>query len=256
VTDRGDAGTAANGAGVGVDLIEVEAAGARVAFSTRHGGVSEGPYASLNLGLQTGDDPAKVVDNRRRLADRLGLGVDAIAGGRQVHETAIERWGAPPDQRRHGFANPAAELPEVDGHTTARHGLALLVLVADCLPVALVSHQRVAMIHCGWRGLADGIVEHALTLFDAAPAAVVGPGIGRCCFVVGPEVLARFADVEGAADGRMLDLRRVAEARLLAAGATGVEHVDLCTSCNPERFFSHRRDGGVTGRQCGIVWRP
>jgi YfiH family protein len=237
-------------------VIEVEVPGARVAFSTREGGLSDGPYASLNLGLQTDDDAARVIENRSLLAERLGLDVGAIAAGRQVHGTAIERWGAPPDSGRYSWADPAAALPEVDGHTTARHGLALAVLVADCLPVALVSHQRVAMIHCGWRGLADGMVEHALTLFDAAPTAVVGPGIGRCCFEVGPEVLARFEDVEGAADGSMLDLRRVAEARLLAAGATGVEHVDLCTSCNPDRFFSHRRDGGVTGRQCGIVWRP
>ncbi|HYI99644.1 MAG TPA: polyphenol oxidase family protein [Thermoleophilaceae bacterium] len=237
-------------------MIEVEIPGARVAFSTRRGGVSEGPYDSLNLGIQTGDAADRVIENRRLLADRLGLDVGAIATGRQVHGTAIERWGAPPEVSRYGFDDPAADPPEVDGHTTARHGLALLVLVADCLPVALVSHQRVAMIHCGWRGLADGIVEHALTLFDAAPAAVVGPGIGRCCFEVGPEVLARFEDVDGAADGRMLDLRRVAEARLLAAGVTGVEHVDLCTSCHPDLFFSHRRDDGVTGRQCGIVWRP
>jgi polyphenol oxidase len=237
-------------------VIEVEVPGARVVFSTREGGVSDGPYASLNLGLQTGDDPGRVIENRRLLTERLGLDVGAIASGRQVHETAIERWGASPDPERHGFVNRTAELPEVDGHTTARHGLGLLVLVADCLPVALVSHQRVAMIHCGWRGLADGIVEHALTLFDAAPTAIVGPGIGCCCFEVGPEVLARFEDVDGAGDGRRLDLRRVAEARLLAAGATGVEHVDLCTSCNLDLFFSHRRDDGVTGRQCGIVWRP
>jgi polyphenol oxidase len=237
-------------------VIEVEVPRARVAFSTRQGGVSEGPYASLNLGLMTGDEGERVIENRRLLAARLGLDVAAIAAGRQVHGTAIERWGAPPDPERHGFADPTAGPPEVDGHTTARHGLALLVLVADCLPVALVSHQRVAMIHCGWRGLADGIVEHALALFDAAPTAVVGPGIGRCCFEVGPEVLAHFGDVEGAAEGRMLDLRRVAEARLIAAGATGVEHVDRCTSCDPHLFFSHRRDGGVTGRQCGIVWRP
>lgn len=218
--------------------------------------MSEGPYASLNLGPQTGDEMDMVIENRRLLAERLGLGVGAIAAGQQVHGTAIERWGAPPGRDRHGFAERAAKLPEVDGHTTTRHGLALLVFVADCLPVALVSPQRVAMVHCGWRGLAEGIVEHALTLFDAAPTAVVGPGIGRCCFEVGPEVQARFGDVEGATDGRMLDLRRVAEARLRAGGATGVEHVDLCTSCRADLFFSYRRDGGVTGRQCGIVWRP
>jgi polyphenol oxidase len=112
------------------------------------------------------------------------------------------------------------------------------------------------MLHCGWRGLARGVVENALTLFEIPPVAVVGPGIGKCCYEVGAGVLDAFADVADAADGRMLDLRRVAEARLRAAGVDGVEHVDLCTSCRADLFFSHRRDEGVTGRQCGVVWRP
>jgi polyphenol oxidase len=176
--------------------------------------------------------------------------------GHQVHGRAIERWGAPPDQATQAFASADPRLAEVDGHTTARHGLGLLVQVADCLPVALAARQRAAMLHCGWRGLAAGIVERAAERFAEPPAAAVGPGIGRCCFEVGPEVIERFADVEDAADGRMLDLRRVAEARLRAAGVEHVEHVDLCTSCRADLFFSYRRDGGVTGRQCGIVWRP
>jgi YfiH family protein len=237
-------------------VITVELPGAIAAFSTRDGGVSEGAYASLNVGLHVGDDPANVVENRRLLAERVGLAPEAIAMGRQVHETAIERWGTPPDPVRHGFTDPSAELPEVDGHTTTRHGLGLLVQVADCLPIALASPRRIAMIHCGWRGLAGGLVEHALSLFDARPTAAIGPGIGSCCYEVGPEVLAAFEGMEGAASGGMLDLRRVAAAKLAAAGAVGVEHVDLCTSCNPDQFFSYRRDGGVTGRQCGIVWRP
>ena len=237
-------------------MITVELPNAVAAFSTRDGGVSQGPYRSLNVGLLTGDEPVDVIENRRLLAGRVGLPPEAIALGQQVHETAIERWGALPDQARHGFADPNAELPEVDGHTTTRHGLGLLVQVADCLPVALASPLRVAMLHCGWRGLASGIVEHALTLFDIPPVAVVGPGIGPCCYEVGPEVLAAFRDVDGAAEGRMLDLRKVATAKLAAAGVQRIEHVDMCTSCNGAHFFSHRRDAGVTGRQCGIVWRP
>ena len=129
------------------------------------------------------------------------------------------------------------------------------MLVADCLPVALAGDGRVAMLHCGWRGLAGGIIERAVALFDGPVAAAVGPGIGRCCYEVGDEVLAAFADVEGAADGRMLDLRAVAAAHLEAAGVEVVEHVDMCTACRPDLFFSHRRDAGVTGRQAGIVWR-
>jgi len=236
-------------------VIELELPGARVAFSTRSGGVSEGPYESLNLGILTDDDPARVSRNRTILAEGLGLDPAEIAMGWQVHGTDIERWDAPPEPGRGGFAEPGAELSKVDGHVTDREGLGLLVLVADCLPVALAAPGRVAMLHCGWRGLAGGIVARAAELFEEPPAAAVGPGIGRCCYEVGEEVLDAFADVVGAADGRMLDLRAVAEARLRAAGVQRVEHVDLCTSCRSDLFFSHRRDGGVTGRQAGIVWR-
>jgi len=235
-------------------VITVELPNAMAAFSTREGGVSDGPYSSFNIALNAGDDSASVIDNRRRLAEQIGLAADAIAIGNQVHGTAIERWGAPPNAARVGFTSRDAKRPDVDGHTTARHGLGLLVQVADCLPVVLASARRVAILHCGWRGLAGGIVDHALTLFESPPVAVVGPGIGRCCYEVGPEVLSAFQDIDGVAEGRMLDLRRVATAKL--AGAARVEHVDLCTSCNADLFFSFRRDGGVTGRQCGVVWRP
>jgi polyphenol oxidase len=235
-------------------VIAVALPGAEVRFSTRSGGVSEGPYESLNLGLLTGDEREHVLANRRLLADGVGLDAEAIAMGHQVHGSDVEDWAERPSAS--GYADPDAGLDEVDGHTTTMRRLGLLVQVADCLPVALASPDRVAMVHCGWRGLADGILGRALERFAAPPAAAVGPGIGACCYEVGPEVLARFADVDGAAQGRMLDLRRVAEARLRAAGIARVEHADLCTSCRADLFFSHRRDAGVTGRQCGIVWRP
>jgi copper oxidase (laccase) domain-containing protein len=108
------------------------------------------------------------------------------------------------------------------------------------------------MLHCGWRPLAGGIIEKAVARFDRPPAAAVGPGIGGCCYEVGPEVAERFADVPGALDGRMLDLRRVIAARLEAAGVGEVEHLDRCTSCEPDLYFSHRRDRGLTGRQGGL----
>jgi len=235
-------------------MIELELPGARVAFSTREGGVSEGPYESLNLGILTDDEPERVARNRGLLAERLGLAPADVAMGWQVHGTEIARWDAPLTPG--GFAEPGAELEKVDGHVTDRPGLGLLVLVADCLPVALATPGRVSMLHCGWRGLAAGIVERGAGLFDEPPAAAVGPGIGSCCYEVGDEVLDAFADVGGAAEGRMLDLRAVAEARLRAAGVERIEHVGLCTSCRADLFFSHRRDQGVTGRQAGVVWRP
>jgi copper oxidase (laccase) domain-containing protein len=117
------------------------------------------------------------------------------------------------------------------------------------------------MLHCGWRGLAGGIIGRALTLFEETPSAAVGPGIGRCCYEVGPEVLEAFADLDsasadspGVASGRMLDLRAVAEAKLQAGGVQRIEHTDLCTACRPDLLFSHRRDHGVTGRQAGLAW--
>jgi polyphenol oxidase len=223
-----------------IDVLELP--GARAVFSTRQGGVSEGPYASLNLGKLTDDDPDNVAENRIRLARAAGMAPDAIVMGRQVHGAEIREWDGPPE----------ADPPEVDGHTTVRRGLAMLVFVADCYPVALSDGRRAAMLHCGWRPLAAGLIEKAVARFDSPPAAAVGPGIGGCCYEVGPEVAERFADVEGALDGRLLDLRRVISARFAAAGVTAVQHLDRCTSCEPELYFSHRRDNGVTGRQGGL----
>jgi YfiH family protein len=223
---------------------EVALPGAQALFSTRLGGVSAGPYESLNLGILTEDDPGRVTENRSRLAARAGLAPEAVAMGRQVHGTGIKEWGT-----------GGEELEEVDGHTTARENIGLLILVADCLPVALAAPGRIAMLHCGWRGLAGGIVERALATFDEPPAAALGPCIGRCCYEVGPEVLNAFADIDGVARGRMLDLRLVAQRKLEAHGVADLHHVEVCTSCNPDLLFSHRRDHGVTGRQCGIVVR-
>ncbi len=227
----------------GPPVFEVPLPGARAYFSTRLGGVSEGPYESLNLGILTDDDQRRVEENRRRLLERVGA--SRVAFGHQVHGTELVEWDGPAER----------PLVESDAHATSVEGLGLLVLVADCLPLALAAPGRVTMLHCGWRGLTGGIVEKALATFDAPPAAALGPCIGRCCYEVGPEVLDAFADLGGVARGRMLDLRAVAEAKLRAGGVDDVHHVEACTSCNPDLLFSHRRDGGVTGRQCGIVVR-
>jgi polyphenol oxidase len=143
--------------------------------------------------------------------------------------------------------------PRSDGQVAAGGGLVPLVMVADCLPVALSGSRGVAMLHCGWRGLAAGIVERGVTEV-AATAAAVGPGIGPCCYEVDAEVLAEFADLgEEVARDRMLDLRAIARSGLERAGVGAVEVSELCTSCNADLFFSHRRDRGRTGRQAGLV---
>ena len=226
-------------------IFEVDLPGGRAAFSTRIGGVSRPPFESLNLGILTDDDQRNVTENRRRLARGVGIDADGFAWGLQVHGIDICEWDAP---------RGGGEPPEADGHVTTAPGLGLLVIVADCLPVALIAPGRAAMLHCGWRGLAGGLVERAVERFDEPPAAAIGPGIGRCCYEVGPEVLEAFADLDGVADGRMLDLRAVARRKLEAVGVERIEDVDLCTSCREDLFFSHRRDKGVTGRQGGIAW--
>ena len=233
-------------------MIQVDLPGGAAAFSTRQGGVSEGSYESLNLGVKTGDATENVAENRRRVADAVGLATERIARIWQVHGADLRGWTDYPGPP--GWTDIGRQLDHADGQLTSLPGLGLSVLVADCLPVALIAPGRAAMLHCGWRPLAGGIVEKALATFDELPAAAIGPGIGRCCYEVREEVLAEFADLEGVADGRMLDLRMVVRRKLEAAGVSTIEDVDLCTSCRPDLFFSHRRDKGVTGRQGGFAW--
>jgi polyphenol oxidase len=225
--------------------------GAQVMFSTRAGGFSSGPYESLNLGLLTGDDRDLVIRNRLRLAEQADVEPASVAMGWQVHGTDIREWEGPDPQQ--AFVDPGGGHLKVDGHITRTAGIAPLVLVADCLPVAIAGGGSVAMLHCGWRGLAGGLIGKAAARMDAQGAAV-GPGIGQCCYEVGNEVLAAFSSYDDVASGRMLDLRAVARQQLAAAGVDTIEDVDLCTSCRPDLFFSHRRDNGITGRQSGIAW--
>ena len=233
----------------------VDLHGGRALFTTRRGGVSTGPYASLNLGWRTDDAPANVEANRARVGALAGIAPERFAQGLQVHETRVRVRSRPPD---------GGEWPPepADGQATDRRGVAPLVLVADCLPVALISPEAVAMLHCGWRGLAGGIVEEGVAAVRGlgargAIAAAIGPGAGRCCYEVGEEVHEHFVVYgEDVREGRGLDLKLVTRRALAAEGVRDVHDVGLCTMCaDPGLFFSHRRDGGVTGRQAGLVWR-
>lgn len=240
--------------------LEAELPGARAAFMARLGGVSEAPYDSLNLGILTDDEHGAVVKNRRRLAAALGLEPDRIAFSLQVHGAQLIDHSDPNQLRgssgtRYVNKEPRnGGVPEGDGHVVTTPGLAPLVFVADCLPVALAGPGGLAVLHCGWRGLAAGIVAAGAAAVEAS-AAAVGPGIGPCCYEVGEEVLDAFAGLgEGIAEGRMLDLTEVARRLLREAGVEQVEFAGLCTSCERGLFFSHRRDGGRTGRQAGVAW--
>lgn len=205
-----------------VEWLEARLPGARAAFSTRSAGSAPETVAPLAVAL--GLDPA------------------AIATARQVHSAELLAAGTAADG-----------AVEADGHLLREPGEAALVYVADCLPVAVAGSRGAAILHCGWRGLAAGIVARGVEA-TAASVAAIGPGIGPCCFEVGGEVLAAFAPLgEGVASGRMLDLPEAASRLLRRAGVERVEAAGLCTSCDEDRFFSYRRDGGPE-RQAGVAW--
>jgi polyphenol oxidase len=236
----------------GVRWLQADLGDATAAFSTRLGGVSAAPFDSLNLGVLTDDTRENVIENRRRLAGALSLDPARIPIGLQVHRAELAAHATP--QNPSPFADPGSDLPSVDGHVVTEPGLAPLVFVADCLPVALSGPRGVAMLHCGWRGLAGGIVAAGVEATGATEAAI-GPGIGPCCYEVGEEVLEAFAGLgEGIAEGRMLNLPEVGRRLLREAGVERIASAGLCTSCEPRLFFSHRRDRGITGRQAGLAW--
>jgi polyphenol oxidase len=230
------------------------ASGVRGGVSTRCGGVSPDPWLSLNLSMHVGDDPQRVAENLRRVSAASGVALDQAARIPLEHGTRVVTVTQP------GMAPPG------DALLTTRLGLPLAVTVADCLPIYLAAPGRaVAMVHGGWRGLAAGIVRAALDALAAAAStprqdwhAWIGPGIGPCCYDLPRESAAHFRAVDpgqlAAADresGRLaVDLRRHALAELLAGGLAQahVRSFGGCTACQPERFFSHRRDQGRSGR--------
>jgi polyphenol oxidase len=237
------------------DHLEIVLPGARVVFTTRRGGFSDGPFATLNLGRLTADDPDAVGRNRARLQSLVG---GRLAMIRQVHGSRVLRRTAA-DQAS-GPA-PLGDLEDADGQATALPAIAPIVLTADCLPIALAGGGVVAMLHAGWRGLDEGIVEQGaqavreLAGGEPSLVAAIGPGAGACCYEVGEEVHDRFASYRAGRRGRNLDLKAIAREQLVIAGAVTVHDAGLCTICSPpELFFSHRREQGVTGRQAGVVW--
>jgi YfiH family protein len=250
------------------------------AFSTRRGGTSAAPWDSLNLSEGVGDRAADVRANRARLLGALGLDPARVAWATQVHGAHVLVARAP------GLAGTG------DALITTTPDLVLAVGAADCLPVlawdagparARTPGRAVAAAHAGWRGLVAGVIPQTLAAFarlGAPPAELhvaLGPRIGPCCFVVGPDVPARFAppfvgrpspagaaggDADGDADGSRaghdratVDLAAVARDQLLGAGVLPGRIHDLghCTACDPERYFSHRRDRGRTGRAWGVI---
>lgn len=240
----------------GVRWLEAELGPATVAFPARTGGVSEGPFESLNLGISTGDEPALVSENRRRLMLALGLESTPAATARQVHGDRVLQHDASEGEVHLGsgaWRSASAAEEEADAHVANSSGLALVVLTADCLPVAVYGSRGLGLAHCGWRGL-EVELAGKIAAEVRADRAVLGPSIGPCCYSVGPEVAARFEEVPGAiVDGR-LDIRAVARAQLEAEGVAQIEQAEICTSCDEEALFSHRRDGAASGRGGAVAW--
>ena len=225
----------------------------RAFVTTRAGGVSRGPYSSLNLGLRTGDDPAAVAANRARLRGALP---QAPRWLRQVHGSMVVE------------ADALAEPPEADAAIARDPGTVCAVLVADCIPVLVTDRAGTfcAIAHAGWRGLADGVLDRLVRRLPGPAAdllAWLGPGIGATAFEVGADVreafLARHAESEAAFAPRgpgkwLADLPQLARQQLARAGVRTVRGGGHCTYSEPERFFSYRRDR-TTGRMAAVIWR-
>ena len=212
-------------------------------------------FASLNLGIRTEDDPARVVENRLLLCDAVGADPDAATMAWQRHGATVTR------ARPRGIVTPGTVYDHCDGLWTDERGRAMLLITADCVPVAVMRRPdpgvrpALAVLHVGWRGLLAGVVgEGVRALGPGRTVAVIGPAIGPCCYEVGEEVAAPAREAFGAdvVRGSSLDLWTSVERALRAAGCEHVDRIDMCTSCFADRFFSHRRDQGRTGRQ-GVI---
>lgn len=231
--------------------------GVSLAFSTRKGGCSQSPYASLNLGLHVGDDPQMVKANRQLIEQQLSLPAKP-AWLEQTHSTDV-------------VEADNTQVINADGSYTQSKQQVCVVMTADCLPVLLCdeSGTEVAAVHAGWRGLCDGIIETAVAKFTHKPnelVAYLGPAIGPTAFEVGPEVKAQFEakhsqsaqffSAHTNAQGEqkyMADIQGLAEFRLALSGVSHVYRDKRCTVAEQQSFFSYRRDG-ITGRMASFIW--
>lgn len=226
------------------------------AYSTcRTGGVSEGPYASFNLGLSAGDEHAHVMENRQRLAEMLAL-PDTPIWIKQIHSNI-----AVP-------ATPENRFTEADASYTREKNRVCIVMTADCMPILLCNQQgtEVAAIHAGWRGMSSGIIEATIKGLHSPRSdllAWLGPAIGPQHFEVGDEVRAAFIAADASAEiafeatrpGHWLaNLYVLAKQRLQRAGISSIHGTEHCTYAHPDVFFSHRRDQGKTGRMASLIW--
>jgi YfiH family protein len=237
----------------GVPLLRARGTDAVIAFTSRQGGVSDGSFASLNLGFATADDSQRVAENRRRALAAAGADATRAVSLRQRHGTVVVEAGT----FGGGYLDASVRWPAGDALVTGEPGLPVIAHGADCLTAALVAADgsRLAVVHAGWRGLVAGVLEASAERVGPGFAAFVGPGAGACCYEVGDDVAGplreRFGDDVVA--GRRADLATSARRALEGAGAGEVVTSGLCTICDPDRFHSYRRDGAGSGRQAVIA---
>jgi YfiH family protein len=227
-------------------------------FTTRAGGSSEGPLATLNLAARPHEPSARLVDNWTRVSAACGVPVSAVALLSQVHGADVVRI------ERGGGA--LRTLAEADAAFTTEPDVLLTVRVADCVPVLVAGDGVVGVAHAGWRGVAGGVVPALIRALrqvaDVELLAVIGPCISGAAFEVGPEVVDGLAaaGLDGFVSGRsargrpLVDLQRAVAQQLAAAGVDDVEAIPVCTATDP-RMYSHRRDGAETGRSAGVIAR-
>ncbi len=248
-------------------------AGVRALFTTRRGGASSGPWGGadgrngLNLGMNCGDDRAQVAINRRLLEAYVGAPIRWLT---QVHGTRVIERGAARHAGTPAAAEAVAQEDQADAQVTAASGIALGVLVADCLPVLLADQAGtiVGIAHAGWRGLAGGVLENTVAVMrrrspGADLVAWLGPCIGSTAFEVGEDVRAAFMAQDagantffrstGAAGKWWADLSGLASRRLQALGITSIAGAGACTVGREQDFWSYRRDR-ICGRMAGVIW--
>ncbi|WP_162063381.1 peptidoglycan editing factor PgeF [Vibrio taketomensis] len=221
--------------------------------TTRLGGYSAAPYQGFNLGSHVGDDLTTVLSNRQALIELASM-PSAPIWLNQTHSTEVAKVN-----------QPTNSILDADGLFTSVQGVVCSAMTADCLPVLLTNTQgtQVAAVHAGWRGLAHGIVENAVEMFDGEVIAWLGPAIGPSAFEVGEDVLEAFCDFDpqastafkptGSVGKWWANMDQIAAQRLNKLGVSQVFASGMCTFSDPERFYSYRRDG-VTGRQASLIW--
>ena len=245
--------------------------GAFAVFTSRHGGVSPAPWASLNLAYHVQDEPERVSTNRDRVTATLQLPTRTWVTAEQVHDAGVgvaddlEIVGA--RARKHEPDHEPGPLPGKDALVTSRPELPLALFYADCVPLFFAAPGVVGLAHAGWRGTLAGVAEATLRVlqerFGVVPGDVwvaIGPAVGPCCYEVSEELWKTFRRRFGeaaAVHDRRVDLPAANRELLLRLGVPPgqVETANICTSCRPDLFYSHRRDGFPTGRMAALIYR-